>query len=55
MNFELGIDVSMIWPTNDMSWIWSTIIVYQCTHILNQNGKKMRFVNFDFGIAKHGI
>jgi hypothetical protein len=36
MNFELGIDMSMIWLANDMSWIWPAIIVYQWRHILNQ-------------------
>jgi hypothetical protein len=33
MNLSLGIDMSMISPANDMSWIWPTIIVYQCKHV----------------------
>jgi hypothetical protein len=62
LNFE--IDMSMIWPANDMSWIWPTIIVYQCKHILYQWQENeicelwfwnSRTWNFDFGIVHFGI
>jgi hypothetical protein len=63
MSFESEIGIGKM-PKKSNSWILNSELMYQWfdqqllfinVHSFWINGKKMRFVNFDFGIVKLGI